>query len=603
MIAWERRLFAALGRELAPNPTRVRATIRLTLVCLVTVIAAMALHIPEIHWLIVTIFVVAQADAQASFDKAIQRALGTLAGGAMAILMVALLAGKQELLLLALAAWVTFGIYLSKTQADSYVFILFGVTVLVAIPDQVADPSRAIQMAVIRIQMLAAGSMIGAFAQLALWPENPERQLVDDLAERLDLAIRALDHTVARHAFMPGVLRERLLGPGMVRQLDLLARAEALDDRLRQRHAEQLRLIAELDRLVAAIILLRREARAHPLAPAEIAAVDLLARDLRRLLADLRQLRRTAQPLTPLPAGREIRPVIARLYDIARGLPDLTGFLDILSRRQPSRPPIGRLPRFQPGTKFDPGALRLAIKGAVAMTLCGLAYQILLWPGITTCVVTAIIVIQPSRGASMRKALLRSAGAICGGLFGFLSLALLGPSMGTMPALMIVAAIGIAGAAYINVGSTRISYAGMQTVMAFGLVALDQETVAGNLAAGIDRVLGILLGIAVATIVDAFLWPASARGAARAKLAAAQQGLDRLAANPADREAETAAIHRNLAAAVAQFEDARWELSSRPADRAALAAVGRDLDQAQRRFLALTVHQPATSAPLDGVQA
>lgn len=595
MIDWERRLFAALGRELAPNPARLRATVRLTLVCLVTVIVAMALHIPEIHWLIVTIFVVAQSDAQASFDKAIQRALGTLAGGAMAILMVGLLAGKQEMLLLALAFWVVFGIYLSKTQPDSYVFILFGVTVLVAIPDQVADPARAIQMAIIRIQMLAAGSLIGAFAQMALWPENPERQLIEDLADRLGLAIRALDHTVARHAFMPGVLRERLLGPGMARQLDLLTRAEALDDRLRQRHAEQLRLIAEIDRLVAAIVLLRREAREQPLDQGEIAAVDILAAALRRLLSDLQRLKPHDRPMPSPPAG--LRPVIVRLHEIAAGLPALTGFLDILGRRRPSRPPIGRLPRFQPGTKFDPAAMRLAIKGAIAMTLCGLAYQVLLWPGITTCVVTAIIVIQPSRGASMRKAMLRSAGAICGGAFGFLALALLGPGTGSLPALLIVAAIGIAGAAYINVGSARISYAGMQTVMAFALVALDQETVTGNANAGIDRVLGILLGIAIATLVDALLWPTSARAAAAAKLAAARKGLDRLEADIADREPETVAIHRNLAAAVAQFEDARWEMSSRPADRAALAALGRDLDQVQRRFLALTVHRsPAVAA-------
>lgn len=591
MIAWERRLFAALGRELSPTPTRLRATVRLTLVCLITVVVAIAMHLPEIHWLIVTIFVVSQADAQASFDKAIQRALGTLIGGVMAIVMVALLAGKQELLLLAIAGWVVFGIYLSKTQTDSYVFLLFGITVLVAVPDRVADPVHAVQTALLRIQMLAAGSLIGAFAQLALWPEKPERQLVDDLAERLDLAIRALDHTVARHAFMPGVLRERLLGPGMVRQLDLLTRAEALDDRLRPRHAEQLRLIGEIDRLVAAIILLRREARDRQLAAGEIAAVEILARGLRRLLADLRQLIACDQPMPALPDGAGVRPVIARLYDITAGLPALTGFLDILSRRQPSRPPIGRLPRFHGGARFDPAAMRLAIKAAIAMTLCGLAYQILLWPGITTCVVTAIIVIQPSRGASMRKALLRAAGAICGGLFGFLSLALLGPSLGTLPALMIVAAVGIGAAAYVNAGSTRISYVGMQAVMAFALVALDHETVSGNLAAGIDRVLGILLGIALATIVDTFLWPISARAAASAKVATVRQGLDRLEAGPADRDAETVAIHRNLAAAVAQFEDARWELSSRPADRAALAALGRDLDQAQRRFLDLTVHQ------------
>jgi len=602
MIAWERRLFAALGHELSPTPGRVRATMRLTLACMLTIIIAIGLHLPEIHWLIVTIFVVSQADAQASFDKAVQRTLGTLMGGGMAIVMVALLSGKQELLLIAIACWVAFGLYLARTQADSYVFLLFGVTVLVAVPDQVADPARAIEMAILRILMLTIGSIIGAFTQLALWPENPERQLIEDMAERLGHAVVALDHTVVRRPFMPVVLRVKMLGPGMVRQLDLLNRAEALDDRLRQRHAEQLRLITEIDRLIAAIILLRREARDQALSDAEIAAVDDLARALRQMQAALARGAIYDRPMPALPADAAVRPVIAQLYRIAADLPGLTGFLDILTHRQPPRPPMGHLPRFRTAAKFDANAMRLAIKGGIALTLCGLAYQILLWPGITTCVVTAIIVMQPSRGASVRKAWLRSAGAILGALFGLLALALLGPSLNSLGPLVMVATIAIGASAYLNTGSTRISYAGMQMAMAFGLVALDGQAISGNLTPGIDRVLGILLGIAIATVVDAFLWPVSARAAAAAKLAAAQKGLDKLAAGPEDRAAETVAVHRNLAAAVAQFEDARWELSGRPADRTALAALGREIDQAQRRFLALTVHRP-DSAPLDAVQA
>ncbi|MFX6273718.1 hypothetical protein ABTF85_19435, partial [Acinetobacter baumannii] len=82
---------------------------------------------------------------------------------------------------------------------------------------------------------------------------------------------------------------------------------EALDDKLRLRHAEQLQLIAEIDRLVAAIILLRREARDRPLTDEEITVVDRLARDLGHILSDLRRVSVHDRPLPPLPEGIPVR--------------------------------------------------------------------------------------------------------------------------------------------------------------------------------------------------------------------------------------------------------------------------------------------------------
>jgi len=63
--------------------------------------------------------------------------------------------------------------------------------------------------------------------------------------------------------------------------------------------------------------------------------------------------------------------------------------------------------------------------------------------------------------------------------------------------------------AWITAGSELFSYAGVQIGLAFLLTTLNGFSPSTDLVAAQDRILGILLGIAVCFVVFTVLWPVS----------------------------------------------------------------------------------------------
>ncbi len=78
----------------------------------------------------------------------------------------------------------------------------------------------------------------------------------------------------------------------------------------------------------------------------------------------------------------------------------------------------------------------------------------------------------------------------------------------------------LALAAWIAAGSERIAYAGIQIGFTFALAFLSWFAPLTNLTELRDRVLGILLGVLVSSIVHLYLWPDSEAPQLKTRLAA-----------------------------------------------------------------------------------
>lgn len=78
----------------------------------------------------------------------------------------------------------------------------------------------------------------------------------------------------------------------------------------------------------------------------------------------------------------------------------------------------------------------------------------------------------------------------------------------------------LATAAWIAAGSERIAYAGIQIGFTFALAFLSWFAPLTNLTELRDRVLGILLGVLVSSIVHLYLWPDSEAPQLKTRLAA-----------------------------------------------------------------------------------
>jgi multidrug resistance protein MdtO len=92
----------------------------------------------------------------------------------------------------------------------------------------------------------------------------------------------------------------------------------------------------------------------------------------------------------------------------------------------------------------------------------------------------------------------------------------------------------LALAAWIAAGSERIAYAGIQIGFTFALAFLSWFGPLTNLTELRDRVLGILLGVLVSSIVHLYLWPDSEAPQLKSRLAALYRRLADCLAAPHD---------------------------------------------------------------------
>ncbi len=162
---------------------------------------------------------------------------------------------------------------------------------------------------------------------------------------------------------------------------------------------------------------------------------------------------------------------------------------------------------FRPDAFTNPAYVRFGLKVALASMTCYIIYSALDWPGIRTAFITCCFIALESTEATMRKATLRLAGCAVGGLLGFLAIMYLVPHMVSIVSLVLVTAAGTALAGWVAAGSERIAYAGLQIALAFFMCLFQGFAPDTHFETIRNRVVGIVLGIVVTSIVFRHLWP------------------------------------------------------------------------------------------------
>jgi multidrug resistance protein MdtO len=147
------------------------------------------------------------------------------------------------------------------------------------------------------------------------------------------------------------------------------------------------------------------------------------------------------------------------------------------------------------------------------------------WPGISTCITTCFFVALGTLGETMHKLTLRLSGAMIGGIGGGIAIVYLLPQMTDIGQLcLLIAAVSFA-CAWVSTSSELLSYAGMQAAFAFFLGVLQGYGPSTDLTVLRDRVVGILLGNFVMSLIFSVFWPVSALDGARSSLARAVRTL------------------------------------------------------------------------------
>jgi len=170
-------------------------------------------------------------------------------------------------------------------------------------------------------------------------------------------------------------------------------------------------------------------------------------------------------------------------------------------------PPRPRKPLLAADAFTNPAHVHFALKVTLAAMACYIIYSAVDWPGIHTAFITCCFISLESLGATLHKGALRLAGCVAGGLLGFLSILYLIPRMESIASLALLVAAVSALAGWVAAGSARIAYGGLQIALAFYMCVLQGFAPDTDLDKIRDRLVGILLGIAVTTLVFRYLWP------------------------------------------------------------------------------------------------
>ena len=171
----------------------------------------------------------------------------------------------------------------------------------------------------------------------------------------------------------------------------------------------------------------------------------------------------------------------------------------------------GHTPRpkslWKPDAFTNPAHVQFALKVTFSAMFCYLLYTGIDWTGIHTAFITCIFIALESTEATLYKGMLRIVGCVIGGAFALFSIIFLIPHMETIASLIVLVAAVSAIAGWVATGSERISYAGFQIAFAFFLSMFQGYAPDTDLDKIRDRVVGILIGLAVTTFVFHYIWP------------------------------------------------------------------------------------------------
>lgn len=177
----------------------------------------------------------------------------------------------------------------------------------------------------------------------------------------------------------------------------------------------------------------------------------------------------------------------------------------LLAQEADAMDPIHKAPGLMlPDWRTNPAYCDFALRATLATMGCYLFMTLADWNGIHTCLITCAVTALAGAESQIHKQNLRMTGALIGGLLGMGCVIFLIPRMDSLAAYLCILAAGTALAAWVSLGSERISYAGWQIGLAFYMTVLQDPHPTTKLDIIRDRWAGIFIGILA--MRAAFAW-------------------------------------------------------------------------------------------------
>ena len=161
---------------------------------LLALLVAFTFNLDQPKWALLTVFIVAQPQSGMVLAKGFYRLLGTLAGAAVALVLVALFAQQRELFLGTLALWIGLCTFASRNVRNfaSYGFVLSGYTAAIIGITGALQPENVFFVAQARVTEISLGIIAAGAVSHLVFPFS--------LAGSLRRAVAAARVTIADYA-------------------------------------------------------------------------------------------------------------------------------------------------------------------------------------------------------------------------------------------------------------------------------------------------------------------------------------------------------------------------------------------------------------------
>ncbi|WP_019903936.1 FUSC family protein [Methylobacterium sp. 77] len=208
----------ALAERVVPAPAAWAFALRIWLAMVLALYAAFWLQLSGASSAAVCVAILAQPKRGQALSKALYRFLGTLAGAAVSILLIALFGQDRVLLLVSVATWLGLCVFVAHFLQDTraYGAMLAGYTVAIVAVAHIDAPQEVFDAAIDRVAAITIGIVAITFINDALASPSTWRTLRKPLSEAL-----AATRAFARETLSQG-------DPGSERAAALIRRIAAM---------------------------------------------------------------------------------------------------------------------------------------------------------------------------------------------------------------------------------------------------------------------------------------------------------------------------------------------------------------------------------------
>jgi len=497
-----------IRQEILPFHGRLAGSLRTTLAVAIAVTAAMVFHTPAAAPGVYLIFLVSYETPYLTFASGAFSLVFQAIGVCAALLLVIATdnAPIARVLGTALFSFVCAFLLRTMRRRGGMDFGVFSLTTL-ALWD-LHQPAE--QLVRIAMWPIAVGA-IGVLSAVAIEYVFARRDPFYALHKEFEARLLAVENFLLAYSGQPGALNPVLAAREVVRfsfagQGRMLALVEEISNRREGTQDEALELpllLPHLFRLLDLAASVTLEGNPEGVSPEKRARALQLAKACAEFRNDPHNPGDSLNALQEYDSDDLLEQMENVLVDLRTMKPHQA--MSLLQQPRKARPIP---PWFVSDMWTNPSYITYSLKIAFCCTLCYILYVALDWPGISTAVITVLIVGQNTTGAISQKLIFRLAGSFLGAVvFGIGSVVFLFPYMDSITSLLVLVC-AVSFAATWLARAPHFSYIGMQTAFSFFFIALGTFSAPVNMSPARDRLVGIGLALLIVWVVFLEINPA-----------------------------------------------------------------------------------------------